>query len=68
MALKVKNILSEQRNLFLNRSLMNPTPRQIRGAVTYYLSARYRVADMTDNRPGTGLINCEAPFKLGGRR
>ena len=23
---------------------------------------------MTDNRPGTGRINCEAPFKLGGRR
>ena len=28
----------------------------------------YSGAGMTDNRPGTGRINCEAPFKLGGRR
>ena len=35
---------------------------------SYRSTESYSGAGMTDNRPGTGLINCEAPFKLGGRR
>ena len=45
--------------------------------MTYHMSGQstscrftesYGNTGMTDNRPETGLINCEAPLKLGGRR